>query len=480
MGGRSLPLFLSLAALLLCAVPAAGATIEVDVTNDELNDDGDCTIREAIESANENQAISGCAKGQQRRDTILLQETQYTIGAAQDEDQNQAGDFDVSANGPVTIRGKGREDTVIFQSGGDRVFDVLFSANLTLQRMRVSGGDVTSFASPDARGGNIRANGGKVILDQTRVASGDALAGGGLYVASANGRAKVSRSLFESNDATGNGGSMSLQGGGKGRIERTTFQLSEVASSTANAEGGIIFSTGSGLKIFDSVLQGSSAETTGAGNFPRGAALYSNAPLTMKRSTVRGNTTSAATDGVAEQGGGLFISGGTALIVNSTFFDNRAGEPGGDDGIGGAIYAGTSQVDVKHVTFDSNQGSDEGDTLRASGGNLRLFGSIIDDAPDPCAGTSVASTGFNVSESIDTNCSFIGSDVPGGDPGLGSLADNGGFTDTIAIVSTSDAKNRVPPAKCKDATGNEDQRGFKRPKGPKCDAGSFERGATSG
>ena len=54
------------------------------------------------------------------------------------------------------------------------------------------------------------------------------------------------------------------------------------------------------------------------------------------------------------------MGSGALLIANSTFFDNRAGGPGDDDGIGGAVYGGSDTVDILHTTFDSNQASEEG------------------------------------------------------------------------------------------------------------------------
>ena len=477
MEGRSLAL-LPLVAALLCAAPAGAATITVDVTNDELNEDGDCTLREAIESANENQAISGCAKGQNSRDTIRLKAQQYTVVTASDEDQNQSGDFDVGANGPVTIEGKGPGETTVFHSGDDRLFDLSNLADVTMSDLRVSGGDVTSYASVDAYGGNIRVVGGKLRLDNVDVGSGDAVLGGAIYATSDGARVNISKGLLDSNDATVKGGTLALQSGAEATIKRTTMQLSGATSPTDNAEGGIIFHAGDSLKILDSMLQGSSAETSGAGNAALGAGIYSSGDLTIRGSTIRGNTASADQDNTAEHGGGVYVNAGDdILIVNSTFFDNRAGGPGDNDGIGGAVFAGTGQVDVKHSTFDSNIGSDEGDTFSTSSGSVSLFGSIIDDATDPCAGGGYTSAGFNVSESIDAGCNFVGSDVPGGDPGLAGITDNGGPTDTIALTPTSDAKNLVPKGKCKAATGLEDQRGFTRPKGKRCDAGSFELGA---
>ena len=478
MAGR-LPLLAALAAgaLGLLAAPAGAATIRVDVTNDELNDDGDCALREAVQSANENKAISGCAKGQTSSDKIVLKGSQYTITGAVSEDDNEAGDFDVVAAGSLIIEGKGPGETTVFQSGDDRVFELFTAAKLTMEDLRVSGGDVTSHDSPDDDGGNFLVKGSKLTLDNVDVTSGDASSGGAIFADQAGARVRISRGLLDSNDALTVGGTISLRTGTKATISRSTLQLSEVTSAAQNAAGGIIHNAGDGLKVFDSALQGSSADTAGAGNAAFGAAIYSSAPLVIKRSVLRGNTASAATDNTAENGGALYLNGDTTLIVNSTFFDNRAGGPGDNDGQGGAIFSSSVEVDVKHSTFDSNDASAEGDVFRALGGTLTVFGSIFDDGTDPCSGDSVVSSGFNVSESIDANCNFAGSDIVGGDPGLGVFADNGGPTETIAIQPTSDAKNLVSLKKCKQATGLEDQRGFTRPKGKKCDAGAFELGA---
>ena len=43
------------------AVQAAG--IAVDTTTDELNSDGDCSLREAVQAANTDAAVDGCAAG---------------------------------------------------------------------------------------------------------------------------------------------------------------------------------------------------------------------------------------------------------------------------------------------------------------------------------------------------------------------------------------------------------------------------------
>jgi hypothetical protein len=57
------------------------------------------------------------------------------------------------------------------------------------------------------------------------------------------------------------------------------------------------------------------------------------------------------------------------------------------------------------------------------------------------------------------------------------LQNNGGPTQTIALLSTSPAINAIPPAVCTDASGNPvltDQRGVARPQASGCDIGAFE------
>ena len=72
------------------------------------------------------------------------------------------------------------------------------------------------------------------------------------------------------------------------------------------------------------------------------------------------------------------------------------------------------------------------------------------------------------------NVTFGDTSCPGtaGDPKLGSLADNGGGTETLAPGQGSAAIDVVP------ATGAgcpaTDQRGLPRPSGPACDAGAYE------
>jgi CSLREA domain-containing protein len=63
--GRSRRTCLALAVALcgcawLSASSASAASIVVTTTDDELNSDGDCSLREAVQSANTNAAVDAC------------------------------------------------------------------------------------------------------------------------------------------------------------------------------------------------------------------------------------------------------------------------------------------------------------------------------------------------------------------------------------------------------------------------------------
>ena len=116
---------LLLAGMILLAGPGGvqAANIAVDVTNDELNGDADCSLREAIQAANTDSAVSGCAAGS-GADTITVPAGTYRlrrVGAG--EDGNATGDLDVLQD--VTILGAGGFLTVIDGNATDRVLHVL-------------------------------------------------------------------------------------------------------------------------------------------------------------------------------------------------------------------------------------------------------------------------------------------------------------------------------------------------------------------
>ena len=95
--------------VLLLSTPMVGAaTISVTTTNDEIINDSECSLREAITAANTNAAFQGCPAGEDLPavDVIELPPGTYRLTLEPvGEDLNAGGDLDITQ--AVTIRGLG-------------------------------------------------------------------------------------------------------------------------------------------------------------------------------------------------------------------------------------------------------------------------------------------------------------------------------------------------------------------------------------
>jgi CSLREA domain-containing protein len=102
---------------------AHAATINVNTHEDELNGDGDCSLREAVQAANTNGKVDECTAGQAapNLDTITfavgLTPIVLTIAPAGGNDDNANGDLDILDGGDLTIQGNGAANTIIDGNG---------------------------------------------------------------------------------------------------------------------------------------------------------------------------------------------------------------------------------------------------------------------------------------------------------------------------------------------------------------------------
>ena len=236
--------------------------------------------------------------------------------------------------------------------------------------------------------------------------------------------------------------------------------------TTAGGNGGALYNTGT-LTLTDSTLTGNG--TTAGGN---GGAIYSNGTLTVSRCTIRGNT--AAGGG---NGGGIYNMG-TLTIANSTIAGN--GAPNGD---GGALYHDSDDGTVVNCTISGNSAGIDGANVFLSG-DATFTNTIVAGTPD--ANSNISSPPNDGGHNIDdgATCRFTGSgcaDTSGTsfcdtnpllDPA--GPANNGGPTQTIALLAGSPAIDHGDPDACAAApVGGVDQRGVSRPAGH-CDVGAFE------
>jgi hypothetical protein len=214
------------------------------------------------------------------------------------------------------------------------------------------------------------------------------------------------------------------------------------------------------LTLLRDTISGNAAGSSGSG-------LYSSGTVTVDQSTISGNR---ATDG-----GGIDFAG-AAAVRSSTIAMNVAGRAG-SSGSGGAVH-GTGALVLSSSTLADNRSYN----ALLSGGGLDVASTVADNsilasnvaymddqsmgAVSNCA-QPVSSTGHNLSDGTDCGLDKAG-DQEGVAVLLGPLADNGGPTDTEAVVPGSLALDAG--AGCAAI----DQRSVSRPRGSACDIGAYE------
>jgi hypothetical protein len=299
------------------------------------------------------------------------------------------------------------------------------------------GGDVTVSGNDAVRvflvGRRSFLDEGALTLRNLTIADGsappDALGGG---IGNFGGTLKVINSTISGNSAgDGGGGIINL-----GTLVVTDSTISNNSAIGLSGQGGGIWNLGeeSMLKVINSNLSQNSA-TFGGGT------LNSAGTVTIMNSTISSNS---ATVAFVRSGGGISnYANGTMTIMNSTISSNSAGS-------GGGIYIFSGGNSTLRSTIVANN---------TSGGNC--FGPLND-------------AGYNVEDANTCGFTQATGSLPNTNPLLdpAGLADNGGPTQTIALLPESPAVDLVSQEAC--PPPQTDQRGVERPQGEACDAGAFE------
>lgn len=235
---------------------AAGATpqslIQVTTSADELNNDGDCSLREAIRAANLDVAVDACPAGS-GADRINLPAGMYLLSIpGQDENAALTGDLDITAD--LTIVGEGKERTFVDANQIDRVFHVTGPYAVQFSSLTIQNGVTTTALY--GGGGVLNESGGILtianvdLLNNTSSETGGALDNAGIAtlfnVTIQDNSAKFGGGIFNGGTlnmtgATLTGNSAVNQGGGLdnnsiSRLTNVTF------SENTAPEGGGIFS----------------------------------------------------------------------------------------------------------------------------------------------------------------------------------------------------------------------------------------------
>jgi len=219
--------------------------------------------------------------------------------------------------------------------------------------------------------------------------------------------------------------------------------------------------TGSSPILINVTFSGNTASDGGGG-----MSNSDNSNPTLTNVTFHENT--------ASDGGGMYSYQCSSTLTNVTFSGNTAFH------YGGGMYNTGSTITLTNVTFAGNTADYYGTGGYRGGG-------IYNSTPS----TTITNAIFwgNTPDQIDGSASVTYSDIQGwsnytngnisADPLLGTLADNGGFTQTHSLLPGSPAIDVGNPTICP-AT---DQRGYLRPIDgngdgvARCDMGAYEYGS---
>jgi CSLREA domain-containing protein len=467
---------------------AAGVTFTVNTTADAVDAKpgdgicataaGTCSLRAAIMEANAERSLANPPS----LFTISLANGQVYILtiAGVEEDEAASGDLDIRVPMSIVVAGGGNAKVAGSNGWNDRIFDVnpdaFAGAEVQMTGLTIEGGHATS--------PGFLAFGGGILGRPPATGTG------------ATYRLTLTDTTVVNNTADLDGGGIDIEANTL-ILKNSTIRGNTATATTGTANGGGINSPAAGgtLTITDSTVSGNTASRG------LGGGIHSDGTMTLTNSTVSGNTAGAG-GGIGVPGNGGFSSGFTATLTNSTISGNST-----NTGDGGGIFIGTgATATLTNVTVAANTAGSPGGGISISGsGTVRLANTIVatnlthNGSSSDCAGT-LTSQGFNLIGNTD-GCTLSGTttgNILNQEPRLGALADNGGPTQTQALLQANnscplkgpcplynpsqgiDAANPATVGSGRDACPSTDQRGITRPLDgngdgtARCDMGAFE------
>lgn len=324
----------------------------------------------------------------------------------------------------------------------------------------------SSFSSPE-RGLDVDAPAAKVRIAGIRFAHFSTAISETSYLPSS--LLEIADSVFEDNRNQQSGGT-AIRANCPLRVDRSSFNRNRYDGQSSGQPGAISTNSYGPTVITRSTFRqnealGASGPSGEFGHFGEGGAIGGyTLGLFVKDSTFVGNR--------AGLGGAINLFGNSSapiVIRNSTFTGNIALST---LNAGQAIHAGSSvNLVMNNVTVTGNQGAANSRAVFSTDGGFRYSNSILannQNASCTASSSEVFSLGGSV---VDSSCrGGFGDEIAGVDPGVATtLADNGGATQTLALLATALAKNQGNPQTCEQG----DQRGEYRP-ATSCDAGAFE------
>jgi len=308
----------------------------------------------------------------------------YTLSLTSGAQNEQYGDLNITSN--ITIRGMGAEQTTIDAQSTDRLFHIMPGVTVTLENMRLEGGDATQGGS-NGKGGALFVEGGTLLLNNVAVVHNTATFGGGLAIEGGT-LSTDNHTSFNFNQATTDGGGIysaldfdnsgiasnvaGNNGGGVALSASTAhfMDASNISFNLSHLAGGGIFSNNSTITIEDATLVVGSQVVNdpfapfGASpltpNGIGGGAAINGSTVNMDASSLSATDTHQSSFGFnqADEGTGIFANHNNWSWDGISTFNSVAGP-----GIGPVVLSfGDNQIDLispenSHVYVQSEKGS---------------------------------------------------------------------------------------------------------------------------
>ncbi|HMJ10844.1 MAG TPA: choice-of-anchor Q domain-containing protein [Polyangiaceae bacterium] len=451
-GARSL---LRSCVLLSAAALSASCLPDLEIAVTSTADGSAGSLRAAIQQVNAGP----------RTTRIKLPPGTYALTQCGADDDNTAGDLDVTAAVAVFIEATGPGVVIRQDCAGERLFDGRGNGLLSFKGVTLTGGNVVGsggaiqgrdvhLAGVTVTGNRATITGGGIaattlIADDSSITdnalptatlelSTTGRGGGGIYVSE---RALIRRSSIAGNEAYLGGGIVA------GSLEMTDtrvtgnraarfYPLSGTDWPAYTIGGGLIADVleAERVTIADNALQSCASFVTGRYS-PNGGSAFTVRTGTLVNATITGNVTPGC---VVPYPLPVMEAKESLTLVHATVADNK---------VGAGVVPWISPV----TNFQSSV--------------------ILNDALAGCSRTDMIDDQYNwISEA---NCGLTG-EIPQKTSEflqLGPLADNGGAVPTRAPAATSALVNAIPRSAC---ASSEDARGVARPQGAACDIGAVE------
>jgi hypothetical protein len=233
---------------------------------------------------------------------------------------------ELTSKGNVTIIGPGAGKLIINAGGASRVFHIDDTSAATDSPTTISGLSIINGVAGGVRGGGVYSV-ESLSLKNVVISQCSAGSGGGVAVNDFAGppeTVNITNSFVTDNSATATTGGIDVFGLKAILIKKTVVTGNMCTGGTGGIYAGIR-STGTGIAIMGCTIDGNSAASPG-GLYLQDAATSPKAKITISGTTIANNS---ATGGNSTGGGGMWLASGNAVITGSTIRNNSAVYYGG-------------------------------------------------------------------------------------------------------------------------------------------------------